>query len=268
MFNRVSAFGMQSETYAEHLRKLGIATDRIRVTGNVKYDGVLLDRDNPKTRDLRSAFGIRDEDLVWVAGSTHEPEERIVLSVFRRLRERFPHLKLILVPRAPERFDEVAKLIEGTDQRYTRRSHGTVDPSARMILIDTLGELGAAWGLATIGFTGGSLNDKRGGQSMIEPAAFGVPVMFGPHTWNFRDAVEGLLEVGGAARVQDETQLEQEAARLLSDPALRQQMGAAARAFVIAQQGATARTIDLLERMAGLHRDAETSERSAGPTSH
>jgi 3-deoxy-D-manno-octulosonic-acid transferase len=252
IFNRISAFGMQSEGYADNLRKLGVATERIRVTGNVKYDGVLLDRDNPKTRDLRQVLGIGDSDLVWVAGSTHDPEERIVLAIFSRLRERFQTLKLIVVPRAPERFDEVAKLIENAGLPYARRSRWPSEPvSPRVILIDTLGELGAAWGLATIGFSGGSLNEKRGGQSMIEPAAFGVPVLFGPHTWNFRDAVAGLLEVKGAVRVNDEAELEREVARLLADPALRERMGAAARAFVLGQQGATERTLEILTQCQG-----------------
>jgi 3-deoxy-D-manno-octulosonic-acid transferase len=123
-----------------------------------------------------------------------------------------------------------------------------------VILIDTMGELGAAWGLATVGFTGGSLNEKRGGQSMIEPAGLGVPVLFGPHTWNFKDAVSGLLEVGGANRVADEGELEDWVERILSDPALRGRMGAAALAFVLAQQGATGRTLDLLDEIVRSHR--------------
>src|SRR5204863_8999850 len=105
-------------------------------------------------------------------------------------------------------------------------------PPDAVILIDTMGELAATWGLATIGFTGGSLNEKRGGQSMIEPAGLGVPVLFGPHTWNFRDAVAGLLKIGGAIEVRNEAELESEAGRLLADSALRERMGSAARAFV------------------------------------
>jgi 3-deoxy-D-manno-octulosonic-acid transferase len=250
LFDRVAAFGMQSEMYAGHLRALNVPPDRVHVTGNVKYDGVLLDRDNPKTRDLRNCFQIARGDVVWVAGSTHDPEERIVLAVYGRLRHRFPNLRLILVPRAPERFDEVAKLVEATGRRCVRRSKTATGLSAdeAVILIDTLGELSAVWGLATIGFTGGSLNDKRGGQSMIEPAGLGVPVLFGPHTWNFKDAVAGLLEVGAAIQVAGEAELEREVSRLLEDAELRQRMGAAARGFVLAQQGATQRTLDLLDR--------------------
>jgi len=249
LFDRVSRFGMQSETYARNLRSLGVDPNCVEVTGSVKYDGVPADRDNAKTRDLGQLLGVAPSDLVWVAGSTHEPEERIVLAVFSRLRSRFPSLKLILVPRAPERFDEVAQRIEHAGLKGVRRSRlpAGSGPAGAVILIDTMGELGAAWGLATIGFTGGSLNEKRGGQSMIEPAGMGVPVMFGPHTWNFRDAVAGLLECSGAVVVRDEAELEREIARLLSDAELRRQMGDAARAFVQKQQGATARTIDMLD---------------------
>ena len=110
-----------------------------------------------------------------------------------------------------------------------------------------MGELGPAWGLATIGFTGGSLNDKRGGQSMIEPAAFGVPVLFGPHTWNFKDAVAGLLDCNGAIRINDEAELERQVVGLIENPELRIAMGQAARSFVMSQQGATTRTLDMMD---------------------
>jgi 3-deoxy-D-manno-octulosonic-acid transferase len=254
LFDRVSMFGMQSETYAGHLRALGVAADRVRVTGNVKYDGVLVGRDNPKTRDLAQLLGVFADQLVWVAGSTHDPEERMVLSVYARVRDRVPNLRLVLVPRAPERFDEVARLLESHSEAYVRRSGLTPGNPARpygVVLLDTMGELSAAWGLATIGFTGGSLNDKRGGQSMIEPAGLGVPVVFGPHTWNFRDAVAGLLEAGGAIQVKDESELEQAVHGLLQDADLRRRTGEAAHTFVLAQQGATERTLDMMDHVIG-----------------
>jgi 3-deoxy-D-manno-octulosonic-acid transferase len=169
-------------------------------------------------------------------------------------------LKLILVPRAPERFDEVARMIESANLPFARRSRWPQSGGPwPVVLIDTLGELGAAWGLATIGFTGGSLNKKRGGQSMIEPAAFGVPVLFGPHTWNFRDAVAGLLEAGGACRIEDELELEQQVTRLLTNADLRMRMGESARAFVVRQQGATVRTLDMMDEV--IRSSATTNER-------
>ena len=168
LFDRVAVFAMQSETYAANLRSLGVSAASVRVTGSVKYDGVYGEKDNPKTRELGTILGIRPTDLVWVAGSTHDPEERIALSVYASLTKRFPNLKLILVPRAPERFDEVAGLIDANGFTCVRRSRLAAESPGQqtgVILIDTLGELGAAWGLATVGFSGGSLNDKRGGQA-------------------------------------------------------------------------------------------------------
>lgn len=252
VFDRVTAFAMQSERYAANLRDLGIPADRVRVAGNVKYDGVAADRNSPKTRDLGRLLGLSERDLVWVAGSTHDPEERIALDVYGRLRSRFPTLRLVIVPRAPERFDEVARMIESAGHLCVRRSRladTPATPGDGVILIDTLGELGAAWGLAAVGFTGGSLNDKRGGQSMIEPAGLGVPVLFGPHTWNFKDAVAGLLEIGGAVSVDNELQLDRELERLLADPQARARIGAAGRAFVQAQQGATRRAVDIIDEV-------------------
>jgi 3-deoxy-D-manno-octulosonic-acid transferase len=251
LFRHVNQFNVQTERFAESYRSLGIDPATICVTGSVKYDGVLLEKDNPKTRDLRDRLGLAATDLVWVAGSTHDPEERIVVDVYARLLMRFPNLRLIVVPRSPDRFDEVAAIIAGAGLGCLRRSRPTDKPETvrPVILIDTMGELGAAWGLADVGFTGGSLNKHRGGQSMIEPAGFGVPVVFGPHTFNFRDAVAGLLEVGGAITIRDEAELEENVARLLGDADLRRTMGAAGQRYVQQQQGATQRTLDRLEEL-------------------
>ena len=117
------------------------------------------------------------------------------------------------------------------------------------VLLDTVGELGAAWGLADVGYTGGSLDGQRGGQSMIEPAGYGVPTLFGPHVWNFRDAASRLIDAGGAVMVQDAAELERELAKLLEDASLRERMGEAARKLVREQQGATERTLDVLDRV-------------------
>jgi 3-deoxy-D-manno-octulosonic-acid transferase len=112
-----------------------------------------------------------------------------------------------------------------------------------------VGELGAAWGLADVGFTGGSLDGRRGGQSMIEPAGYGVPCAFGPHVWNFKDAARRLVEVGGAVMVPDAAALETELAKLIADSELRERMGSAARDLVRRQQGATARTLDVIDAL-------------------
>jgi 3-deoxy-D-manno-octulosonic-acid transferase len=124
--------------------------------------------------------------------------------------------------------------------------------SDAIILVDTIGELGAIWGLADIAFVGGSLDGKRGGQNMIEPSAYGAAVVFGPHTWNFKQTVADLLARDAAIEVQDAATLEAEVLRLLDDAILRQRLGAAARAFVLSQQGATARTLDELAILIGI----------------
>jgi 3-deoxy-D-manno-octulosonic-acid transferase len=113
--------------------------------------------------------------------------------------------------------------------------------------VDTIGELGPLWGLADVAFVGGSLDGRRGGQNMIEPAAFGAAVVFGPHVWNFRDTAARLVEAGAACQVGDAAELGAAVARLLAKAGQRQRMGAAARDFVLRQQGATERTLDLLE---------------------
>ncbi len=119
-----------------------------------------------------------------------------------------------------------------------------------VVLLDTVGELGAAWGLADVGYTGGSLDGVRGGQSMIEPAGYGVPTVFGPHVWNFRDAARRLVDAGGAAMVNDEAELERELAALVENADRRRRMGDAARALAREQQGATERTLDVIDRLA------------------
>ncbi len=140
----------------------------------------------------------------------------------------------------------MARLLERSGLAFARRSAGT-GLEAPVVLVDTIGELGALWGLADVAFVGGSLDGHRGGQNMIEPAACGAAVVFGPCVWNFADAATRLLEAGGACQVQDGTALEGVVRRLLGDPEERDRRGAAAREFVLSQQGATERTVALLE---------------------
>jgi len=251
LYRHVRLLAVQSDDYSARLKLLGIDPAKVVATGSVKYDGAAGDRDTPKARELRRLSALPDGVPVLVAGSTHAPEESLVLGVFRQLRERFPTLRLILVPRHPDRFEEVAALVAASGFDWRRRGQ-IVTPSETMpavVLLDTIGELGAAWSLATVGFTGGSLDGRRGGQSMIEPAGYGVPVAFGPHVWNFRDAARSLVEVGGAVSVREAAELVGVFERWLGDEAARAAAGTAARAFVVAQQGATARTLDALEAL-------------------
>jgi 3-deoxy-D-manno-octulosonic-acid transferase len=249
MLQNVDLFAVQTDEHAQTLKRLGVLPIKVAVTGSVKYDGVSGDRDRPNTQALRLLFGIEPTSLVWVAGSTQAPEEAAVLSAYRRLRARYPKLRLMLVPRQRDRFNEVAALVQKAGLPLVRRSrlHQPVaDPSA-VILVDTLGDLSAVWGLADVAFVGGSLDGKRGGQNMLEPAAYGCAVCFGPHVWNFRDAADRLVREGGAVRVRDADGLEATVRALLADAGRRRRLGATARRLVLAQQGATKRTLDALE---------------------
>lgn len=253
---RFDVIAVQNETYASRFLTLGARQDRLAVTGSVKFDGVDTERGNPLTDELRRAFGIERDDLVFIAGSTQHPEEQLALETWQTLQQAYPKLRLILVPRHKERFEEVARLVERNDLPLVRRSITSPDvppqaarrpfPSRPVLLLDTLGELGACWGLADIAFVGGSLTN-RGGQNMIEPAACGAAVLFGPNTWNFRDVVTLLLSTQAARVVSDGLSLTATVRELLIDSAARREMGHRAKETVSRHRGATRRTAELLE---------------------
>ena len=198
----------QSPTYAARFVKLGVPPERVVVTGNVKFDGAEFDRENRRTEALRRIAGIRAQDRVFVAGSTQSPEELVAIAAYREASKAHPELKMLIVPRHAERFDDVARLLDESGVAWSRRSgiKCSDDVVAPVILVDTIGELAAWWGVADVAFVGGSLGD-RGGQNMIEPAAFGAAVCFGPNTKNFRDVTESLLANGAAQVVHDADEL-------------------------------------------------------------
>lgn len=253
----------QTEEYAERLIDLGVPADLVTITGNIKYDRVESNPGNPRTAELRTAFAIADDAMIVIAGSTQDPEERYAMDVYRELSAEFPTLRLILVPRHKERFDEVAVLIVDQGFDVVRRSGKSAKPQAivgqdsgprplalspqPILLLDTLGELAACWGLADIAFVGGSLTN-RGGQNMLEPAGYGAAVLFGPNTWNFRDIVEQLLSRDAAIVVRGPEEMRDTVRRLLKDFGERQRLGNAAREFVLTQQGATRLTLQVIDQ--------------------
>ena len=273
IMRQVDCIAAQNDVTANRFLALGAKPASVHATGSLKYDGAETNRDNPRTTALRELAGTTRDDIVWLVGSTQEPEERIAVDVYRRLAERHPQLRLVIVPRHPERFGEVAAMLDASGIEWQRRSELDcklqnencklkIEEAAReprrprprrVLLVDTVGELGAWWGTATIGFVGGTFGN-RGGQNMIEPAAYGVATAFGPNTWNFRDIVAALLATDGAVVVNDERELEQFVERCLSDPTFTASLGTRARKFVATQLGATSRTVDLLEAMPKLCR--------------
>lgn len=248
-FARLTRAAVQTDEYAHRLCDLGVPAERIHVTGSIKFDRVDTTRCAALTQELRRCFDIAENETVLIAGSTQYPEEEIALRVYRRLLPRFPALRLILVPRHKERFDEVAALVEREGFSLIRRSRpkhsNACDGMPRVGLLDTLGELSACWGLADVAFVGGSLT-RRGGQNMIEPAGYGAAVLFGPNTHNFKDVVEMLLSRDAACVVRSETEFGETVGRLLNDREAAGAMGRRAQDFVLGQQGATARTVSVM----------------------
>ncbi len=260
LLQRFDQLLVQGETYAERLILLGAPPEKVFVTGSIKFDGIRPDRNNPQTAELRQSFGIKDDERVLIIGSTQDPEEAYALDTYQSLRAEFPELRLILVPRHKERFEEVAALVAGRGFSLRRRS--VLKPEGEngregerktkdqpVLLLDTLGELSACWGLAEIAFVGGSLTN-RGGQNMIEPSGYGAGVLFGPNTRNFRDVVELLLTHQAAKVVADAEELTLAIRHWLLNPEEAAEYGRRAQSLVLSQQGATRKTMELLQNIA------------------
>ena len=262
-FLRLDSVAAQTQEYADRFADLGVPRQRIRVTGSVKFDGLEGDRSNPATSLLRRDLGLDSAAIIFVAGSTMDGEESAALEAYRAARAGHPGLRLVLVPRHAERFEEVARMLTGAGERVVRRSVGdaarVIGEPPPIILVDSIGELGAVWGLADVAFVGGSLFPGRGGQNMMEPAAFGAAVLFGPHTANFRETVEQLLLRDGARRVHNAKDLAAGLLDALDDPESAAARGAAARMFVLAQNGASARTFAELDRLVDLRRQEQAA---------
>jgi len=240
---------MQTQADADRLESLGAPGSSIVVTGNLKFDGKPAGAIAAKVGELRAALDIPEGSRVLVAGSTSPGEEAILLEAWRGIASRLAGARLVIAPRHPDRFEEVASLVAASGIPFVRRSarEKLSGATGGVILLDTLGELEAAYGLASAAFVGGSLV-PRGGQNPIEPARLGVPVLFGPGMDNFEEVASDLAGCGGAFVVADARALQSRALELMTDEAAGRRSGEAARRLVEAGAGATRRTIEALER--------------------
>jgi 3-deoxy-D-manno-octulosonic-acid transferase len=242
-FNDVAHYCVQTEQYAQRFLKLGVAPEKVTVTGSMKYDNVQTSRTGGP--EARASLGLGPDEAVWIAGSTHSPEERSLIEIFSRVKEDRPELRLVLAPRHNERAAEVARMVAQAGLVPVLRSaqiEGAPVSKDAIIIVDTLGELSRLYAAANLVFVGGSLI-PHGGQNMLEPAALGKAVLFGPHVANFQESAERLLTAGGAIQVNDASELEARLRELLASPELTRTLGLKALEAIEAQKGATERTI-------------------------
>jgi 3-deoxy-D-manno-octulosonic-acid transferase len=253
IFQKVTLVLAQTEQYAQRFIAIGTPQESVIVTGSLKYDTAQIADKVEGADALAAQLNIADETL-WVAGGTGNDEEKILLDVYKDLKQQdnFNDLRLVIVPRKPERFDEVAEVIADAGFDFVRYSSikNTNTPApdkVPVILGDTMGDLRKFYSLAAIVFVGRSLV-PMGGSDMIEAAALGKPTIFGPHTFNFTQTVDALLHDQGAIFVKDQQDLLKAMQKCLSEPDFAQKIAQSGQEIIRKNQGATKKTIDQIER--------------------
>ena len=240
----VAAIAVQGREDARRIASIGAPSDIIEVTGSTKFDIPVLASLREEAAALRRIWGASRG--IWIAASTHDGEEALVLDAFERVLDRHPESLLVLVPRHPERFREVAAYVHRRGFEPALRSQRPVDcAGVRVFIGDTMGELPLFYAAADVAFVGGTLVE-RGGHNVLEPAALGLPVLFGPHVFNFAEISRRLIEAGGARTVADAADLGRTVADFLRDADLRHTTGAKGRAFVEDNRGAGDRVVALI----------------------
>ena len=252
LFNRLTAIGVQDEIYAEKFIELGTKPEKIHLTGMMKFDTIQVTDHITGQDELAAAVGLGAEDQqIFVTGGTGPGEELIVLDTYKSLLENHPNLRLVIVPRKPERFDEVARLISSSGFECIRRSEHPNGQKCKLsentvVLGDTMGELKAFYALADVVFVGRSLV-PMGGSDMIEAAGLGKSTCFGPYTFNFPQAEK--LKTHGCVEVTDGAELVLQISIWLNDPQAAKLAGDKVQQYVRLQQGATRRNVELIAHL-------------------
>lgn len=252
MLSSVSRFCMQSEQDAHYIQQLGAEPAKVVVTGNTKFDQVYSEVGEQEKNLLQNQLGLAPDQLVLIAGSTHSGEEEIILAAFKKLQEQYKTAKLILAPRNILRTPEVIDICKGQSLTAVRRTELQFFPQSplqsEVVILDTIGELGRFYSLASFVFIGGSLI-PRGGHNVLEPAAHGKPIIVGPHMFNFKDSYDLLTKGQACLTVQDAQSLAQELLVLAKDPEKQRQMGEQASQLIAANQGASALTVSYIQQV-------------------
>ena len=254
VFSRIAVILAQTEEYAQRFREIGAVAGNVVVTGSLKYDTAQIVDNVAGSEALAEQIEIGG-DRLWVVGATGPGEEKMILDVYSLLvkQERFADLRLVIVPRKPERFDEVARMIEDAGfefLRYSSIKDTDAGPANKtpVILGDTMGDLRKFYSLATIIFVGRSLV-PMGGSDMMEAAALGKCTVFGPHAFNFRQTVDALLADDGAILVGDERELLQTMQKCLAEPDYARAIANRGREVIRKNQGATERSLEQIEKL-------------------
>ncbi len=262
VFGMIDTVAAQSEADAQRFIELGVPAERVRVTGSIKFDMRIPASVQEQTQVIRRVWGDRP---VWVAASTHEGEEEQVLAAHQRILEQIPGALLVLVPRHPERFERVANLVQRQGYSLLRRSSELpCDRHTQVFLGDSMGELPVFLGVADVAFVGGSLV-KVGGHNMLEAAAQGVPVIFGPNVYNFSAIARLLRDRGAAVMVHDVKELADQVSAWLQDASERSRVGENGRQAVEQNRGALQHLVQIVDGYSDLLPDvADQKEKCEG----
>jgi 3-deoxy-D-manno-octulosonic-acid transferase len=249
LFSFFDLFCIQNTTFQNRFLELGIPSSKMHVTGNMKFDDLYRKMDQDETVAWKKEIGIDSDNLVVVFGSTHDPEESLFLGIVQKIWQKYPHLKIIIVPRHPERFNQVAALLTRLELPFIRYSQPQVKPkAANVILIDAMGVIRKCYQIANIAVVAGSFTEKVGGHNILEPSYYGVPVIFGPHMHQQPELKTLSIEYGAGIQVK-ENELYPALESLLSTPEKASQMGVAGLRLTSEMTGATDRTLKCLQKL-------------------
>jgi 3-deoxy-D-manno-octulosonic-acid transferase len=245
MTEAVTLFSMRSQKDAEGLFKLGVPTEKIRVTDNIKFDTLTTES------DTRSSLVFNPNSCLIVFGSTRPGDEGPAMEAFIKLKKDFPNVLGVIAPRHIQRCREVEDLIREFHEDYTLYSEtkegDLVNKACSIILLDKLGVLNSFYANAKLAYVGGGFNPRFGGQNILEPAAFGIPVLFGKHMNNFEEEARLLIESGGGIQLQKEEELYPILKKFMRNPNERQRAGEAAAATIRQHRGAVIRTLKIIQ---------------------
>ncbi len=242
----VDHFAVQGALDSKHLQLLGVPAEKIITTGSIKFDVSVPASLRESAEVLRRHLG--QDRLIWIAGSTREGEEGRIFKTYTKLKQEFPTLLLLLVPRHPERFDQVARKAQRKGLTCTRRTQDAeqLDSSIDVYLGDTMGELSLMYASSDVAFVGGSLV-PLGGQNILEPSALGIPVVFGPHMFNFPEISKWTVKEGAGKMIQNSDELATTIGELLRNPSLRDEMGSRGIEMIEAHKGALEKNYHLIK---------------------